>query len=796
MIIQEELQNRNINCQEDLDVNNISTDYNKPTRFSTTPNKSGDQAGWAILFNNSDGSQVIKAGCYRESIEASFALKRGKGNFKSFSEAERVSTSQKLNNAPMMAAGARYLINRGIKESTIRQLSPDVRILDSVKYWILDKNKNYKPLLQSSAIVSIIRDAEKKQIGLHKIYTDKDGNKPQLLLDENRTTKKISKCKNIVKIENASIKVMDAVPGSEHHNSFGISEGVESAIALRQLGFKGEIHSLSSTSGFKSLVFPAGSQIFIAAEGDEASNIALHNFYTNNSDSQICVWSFGLNTDANDAIMNSVTELPEAVPYMLFKQGVIKPVDVDGDDPDELKEPFIDVQFSASGDIKRVEDTRVNMEILLRNHGVEVRKNEMNRHVEIHFTKLSDKQKESLGYDGNEGLTAMISDITDEAKRERIPTHRINELVERVSERHRYHPVTEWIESEVWDGKSRFDELLRTIEVSPDEELIKRVYMRRWLISAIAALYVKGGLNAEGTIVFTSRHGLGKSRWVRSLLSVELREDAFKEGAQINPDDKDSVAEVTSKWIVEIGEIDATFRKADIAALKGFLTRSIDEFRAPFARRATKHPRRTVFMGTVNEGKFLQDETGNRRFWPLSPLSLDHSHNVNMQQLWAEVKVWYEAGEQWWLNDSEREDMESQSKAYQDEHPFQGSLQTIFYDGMGELKLQVEKSPDEIYLAKRDGREPVFLNPLNRLTISEILSAIGQNPGNNAANRTFRAWIQHQFGATRGKDKAKTSAFILPEKLDFGMEGNEVETEKGATPQNAFDPRSKPTKTI
>ena len=47
-------------------------------------------------------------------------------------------------------------------------------------------------------------------------------------------------------------------------------------------------------------------------------------------------------------------------------------------------------------------------------------------------------------------------------------------------------------------------------------------------------------------------------------------------------------------WIVEIGELDSSFKK-DVARLKGFLTRESDKLRPAYGKVTIHHPRRTVF---------------------------------------------------------------------------------------------------------------------------------------------------------------------------------------------------------
>jgi putative DNA primase/helicase len=174
---------------------------------------------------------------------------------------------------------------------------------------------------------------------------------------------------------------------------------------------------------------------------------------------------------------------------------------------------------------------------------------------------------------------------------------------------------------------------------------------RRWLIQAVAAVYEHTGISNAGVIVLTGAQNIGKTTFFRALTSGI--EGVFLEGQTRNPADKDSVLTAVGHWIVELGELDATFKKADIAQLKAFVTKKSDTVRRPYARKDSSYPRRTVFAGTVNDFQFLHDLTGNRRFWPISVDSISLDPTLDYQQLWAEVKSWYDSGEKWFLNSQE-----------------------------------------------------------------------------------------------------------------------------------------------
>ena len=79
--------------------------------------------------------------------------------------------------------------------------------------------------------------------------------------------------------------------------------------------------------------------------------------------------------------------------------------------------------------------------------------------------------------------------------------------------------------------------------------------------------------------------------------------------------DKDERLKLHLTWFCEWAELESVFRRRDIAATKAFLSSDTDLVRAPYARKAEKMPRRSIIVGSTNEDQFLNDSTGNRRFW-------------------------------------------------------------------------------------------------------------------------------------------------------------------------------------
>lgn len=224
-----------------------------------------------------------------------------------------------------------------------------------------------------------------------------------------------------------------------------------------------------------------------------------------------------------------------------------------------------------------------------------------------------------------------------------------------------FSPVLSWMKSTPWDGVDRIGPLCETITMrgvstEPWRNKWRDAAIRRWLVQAVeAVLNFDRGENAYDvgyTLVLQGPQDRGKSRWVSHLMPSSWVSDGVS--LRLDANERDAVMRATTTPITELGEVDASFRKSDIAALKNFLTTRVDRYRLPWGRREISMPRTTAFVATVNPEDFLVDPTGERRFWPLAIDLCDWNHGLDLQQLWAQALSLQEAGTQYWLNSDEK----------------------------------------------------------------------------------------------------------------------------------------------
>lgn len=363
------------------------------------------------------------------------------------------------------------------------------------------------------------------------------------------------------------------------------------------------------------------------------------------------------------------------------------------------------------GDNKKPLNTIPNLRCLLKNYKIKarydvIRKEMLVTHPGQRGTRDNAKSK-------------AIDTVVSLCALNNLPRTDVPSFLASIADDTPYNPVMDFITFKPWDGRSRFEDLLQTVQTKPgfDRGLLV-LLARRWLISAVAAAAKPSGFWSKGVLVFQGDQSLGKTSWFRALLPPSVR-DLVKVDASIDPANKDTIISAVSHWMVELGELDGTLRKADIARLKGFISQDVDQFRRPYARAEEKFQRRTVFFASVNPEHFLADDTGNVRWWTIPVVGINHGHDIDMQQLWAEVYTWFEAGEPWWLDRDEENRLNASNTEHEQRDPI-----------------------DELIASKYDFDDPIR----RRLTATEVLLELGyQSPNKKLLNEASNSMRKH-FG--------------------------------------------------
>ena len=176
----------------------------------------------------------------------------------------------------------------------------------------------------------------------------------------------------------------------------------------------------------------------------------------------------------------------------------------------------------------------------------------------------------------------------------------------------RFHPVLRYLERlPAWDGVERLRHWLHECLGAEDSTYTQLV--GTWFVLGMVQRVKQPGCQMDYMVVLEGLQGKRKSTALRTLVG---NDDWFAD-TPIRIGDKDAMLSLAGKWLYEVGELDS-FNKAEVTAVKQYVSSRVDRVREPFARRPADRPRSGVFAGSTNQSEYFKDPTGARRFWPVA----------------------------------------------------------------------------------------------------------------------------------------------------------------------------------
>lgn len=229
------------------------------------------------------------------------------------------------------------------------------------------------------------------------------------------------------------------------------------------------------------------------------------------------------------------------------------------------------------------------------------------------------------------------------------------------SAKRRFNDVRDYLGGLTWDGVPRLDALFIDYLGAADTPYTRAV--TRKALTAAVARAMAPGCKYDTMVILAGPQGIGKStlldKMSRGWFNDSIRSFEGKEASEL----------LQGVWLVELSELDA-FRRTDVSRIKQFLSLRVDRFRAAYGRHVKELPRCCIFFGTTNSTEFLQDRTGNRRFWPVDVGAAPAAKSVwadldaELDQLWAEAVMRWRMGEALYLDAA----AEATAKAVQENH--------------------------------------------------------------------------------------------------------------------------------
>ena len=199
-----------------------------------------------------------------------------------------------------------------------------------------------------------------------------------------------------------------------------------------------------------------------------------------------------------------------------------------------------------------------------------------------------------------------------------------------------FNPVRDDFEAATWDGVERRKHWMIDCLGAADTDYV-RLASEYFLLSMVARVF-EPGCQMDYMLVLQGPQGAGKTSALNILGGHYYGAGSFRIG------DKESMQALQGRLIFNFNELDALSR-SEATAIKGFITERTDRFRPPYAKGFQAFPRNCVLTGDTNQGEFLRDATGDRRFWVVHCSEVETQRLSEMRaQLMAEAVHYYKEG--------------------------------------------------------------------------------------------------------------------------------------------------------
>lgn len=179
----------------------------------------------------------------------------------------------------------------------------------------------------------------------------------------------------------------------------------------------------------------------------------------------------------------------------------------------------------------------------------------------------------------------------------------------------------DYIRSLEWDMKPRLSKWIPTVYGTDNTDYTRAVGSN--FFKGMAKRIIAPGCKFDTVMILEGKQGVGKSTSLSIIASPEWHlETTLSTGS------KDFFSQFQGKLIVEFSEGES-LNRSETKQMKAVISTAVDTYRPAYGRLDKDFPRRCVFaMSTNQEGEYLKDETGNRRFYPI-----EVSNTINLKWL-------------------------------------------------------------------------------------------------------------------------------------------------------------------
>lgn len=278
---------------------------------------------------------------------------------------------------------------------------------------------------------------------------------------------------------------------------------------------------------------------------------------------------------------------------------------------------------------------------------------------------------------------------------------------------------------------------LRPSDAGPDKPpTLYDEMLRCTLIGAVRRAFEPGSKHDTATVLMGDQGARKSSFW--SALGGPFFSDALGDCTS-----KDDLMILHRSWIMEWAELDSIMGRRHAGQVKAFLSQSTDLFRVPYGKSTEAFPRRGIIVGSTNRSTgFLQDDTGNRRFWVI-PTTCTESIPIDTATLmaerdaiWAAAVIAYRNGEPSYLPPDLAALVTEENEAYQVDNPWKAPIS----QWIAEPKNQGVELTSELILTHAVGKPTERQTRSDQMQVAAIMRELGYEKARRRVSGDLR-WV-------------------------------------------------------
>ncbi|WPO78199.1 VapE domain-containing protein [Flavobacterium sp. KACC 22761] len=198
----------------------------------------------------------------------------------------------------------------------------------------------------------------------------------------------------------------------------------------------------------------------------------------------------------------------------------------------------------------------------------------------------------------------------------------------------KFNPIKEYFLSlPPWDNKPHIQNLCTYLPAADSKQF--EYHFIKWFVRCVKCVFNDDYFNKQAFVIVQKQQSSGKTTFCRFICPPALKSYI----AEDISNDKDARILLAKNILINLDEL-AVLSRQEINQLKAYFTKTVINERLPYDRKNSILSRICSFIGSTNEGTFLNDESGSVRwlcFEIIGQINFAYSKDIDINKVWAQA---------------------------------------------------------------------------------------------------------------------------------------------------------------